>query len=221
MTIKEAFRKFRDKSEHNGLNLGVASDKGRFVRKFNEAYNRLIEYTLDKRNQDDLLLIQHLLVDDKQLKESSKHLDHVDYVLPLDYFDYSSAYVNGSKDKCESKKIELFIIKDDNRPEVLSDEYNKPSFLWREAPITLSDNKVKVYTQQEFTPNSLYLSYYRYPLQIGLVDENNPESDFKSINPEGTDKLIDRVISVAVGELDLETNNPRFQLNKGNAISKI
>ena len=61
MTPNEAYLKYRVKAEGNGLNLGVAVDGGRFVLKFNEAYNRYIEYVLDKRNQDDILSIQHLL----------------------------------------------------------------------------------------------------------------------------------------------------------------
>lgn len=225
MTPNEAFLRYRVKAEGNGLNIGVAVDKGRFILKFNEAYNRFIEYALDKRNQDDILIIQHLLEDDYEIKEKVSKYDHVNFPLPTNFFDLSSVFLIADSKKaptiCKNKKIELYQIKDENKSLYLSDELQNPSFLWRTAPYSVMDKHVKVYTQQQFNPKSLFLTYYRYPTQLALVDPLNPESDFKNTEIEGGDKLIDRIITLAVSNQDLEMLNQRTNLNKLQAKSKL
>jgi hypothetical protein len=46
-----------------------------------------------------------------------------------------------------------------------------------------------------------------------LVDETNPESDFdETLNIEWDDKSLDDIISIMVFNLDINENNPRYQL---------
>lgn len=222
MTTEQAYEKFIIKSEKNAVNDNISTDRARFVLLFNEAQNKYIENTLEKRNEDDIRTINKILVDDKRIKSEESHLDHADFQLPEDYFDFSNVYGKATKGKCKDKTIFLFEIKDENRHEILQDEFNKPSFEYREAPYIFSDCKIKVFTDSEFDLNSIYLSYYRYPVQIELLDYDDPEKGFNpDVEPEFDDKIVDRIISLAVAELNMNTENQWFQVNRDRTTSEI
>lgn len=222
MTTEQAYEKFITKSQKNAVNDNLSTDRARFVQLFNEAQNKYIENTLEKRNEDDIRTINRILVDDKRIKTEDNHLDHSDFKLPENYFDFSNVYGKASKGKCKNQVMFLFEIKDENRHEVLQDEFNKPSFQYREAPYTFSDNKIKVYTNQEFELNSIFLSYYRYPVQIELEDYDNPDLGFNNeVEPEFDDKIVDRIISLAVAELNMNTENQWQQINRDRSVSEI
>ena len=74
------------------------------------------------------------------------------------------------------------------------------------------EGKFEIY-KDNFNIDSLLLNYYRYPNQIKLQDAENPESDFANIEIEWDDKSLDDIISIMVANLDINENNPRFQLN--------
>jgi hypothetical protein len=218
MDAELAYNKFRVKAEHFGLSKGISTDRGRFVLKFNEAYNRYVEFIISAGRSDEILYIQHLLVDDKELIKKTSHLDHDDFEVPSDYFKYSNLYGIA---ECSGNvaRIDLFPIKDVDRNIIISDPNYKPSFIWQEAPFLISSNKIKAF-KDGFEYNKLYLSYYKYPSQISLLNPENPESKFSTKNIDGDDKFIDRVISLAVGEFNIDTQNNIYQVNKTRAIQK-
>ena len=91
-------------------------------------------------------------------------------------------------------------------------EFLKPSFDWREAPYTINSDQLSIY-KDNFTIDSLLLNYYRYPNQIKLQNEEDPESKFESTEVEWDDKSLDDIISLMVFNLDINESNPRYQLN--------
>jgi hypothetical protein len=108
--------------------------------------------------------------------------------------------------------ISLVELQTENLNEILQDEFSKPSFEWQEALYTVNSDKISIYTT-DFKIEELSLNYYRYPNQIKLVDETNPESDFdETLNIEWDDKSLDDIISIMVFNLDINENNPRYQL---------
>jgi hypothetical protein len=219
--VSEAYDKYLIKSEKNSINDGLSTDKGRFVVLYNEYQNRVIEYIYEKKNEDDIRYIQTLLVESYPIKYSNKKEDSYLFKLPENYFDLSTVYGNGSKNSCVNQKIDLFEIKDFDRNYILSDEFTSPSFEYREAPYIISDNNVKIFTN-DFTIDSIILSYYRYPLQVRLLDSNNPESDFDdTFDLDFDDKVIDRIISASVGGFDLNNNSERWQLNNLSAKTEL
>lgn len=221
MTAEQAYVKFLVKIDNNFENSKVSGDRGRFVLIFNESQNKMIELILDRKKDDESRYIQKVLVEDKKLnkKRTSNNLDI--FEIPKDYFDFSSAYSKATREDCERKVIELYEIKNDNKTIILTDEFTKPSFLAREAPITISSDEIKLY-KDDFIHEELYLSYHRYPVQISLQDENNPESGFNTdFNPEFDDKFLDRVISMASGEFSINDSDPKYQMDKQRAIQKI
>lgn len=211
-TIEQSYIKYKNKVEKNVTNDQSSTDRGRFVLLFNETQNKFIEFHLQQRGIDDVRYIQNFLVLDKKISHSSKTQNHYDFLLPKDYLDLADTSAIATKEKCSNKKISLFEVQAENLSEILQDEYNKPSFKWRESPFTINSNTVSVYVDN-FSINSILLSYYRYPNQISLIDPENPESQFnEDIIIEWDDKSLDRIISMCAGEFDINQNNPRLQL---------
>lgn len=221
MTTEQTYIKFLLKVNDNFENSNVAGDRGRFVVVFNEAQNKMIEYILDNKKNDEIRYIQQILVPNyKILKtESVEYADT--FSLPKDYFDLSSAYTKASNTACKDQKISLYEIKDDNKVEILQDEFNKPSFIAREAPFSLSTNKIHVY-KDCFSNDELFLSYYRYPVQIRTVVEDDPESPFNEMfAPEFDDKFLDRIISMAASLFEGNRSDPKYQIDMQRALQKV
>lgn len=223
MTAEQAYEKFQVKLNENFETSKVAVDRGRFVLVANESMNKMIENILDRKKDDEIRYIQKILVKDHKIKRDlTKVSTNLDYFpLPENYFDFSSAYSKASQGSCEHQKIDLFEIKDDDSTEIMSDEFNQPSFFAREAPFIFSSDSLVIY-KDNFTNEELFLSYYRYPQQIKLLNEDDPESDFDpKFEFEFDDKFVDRIISMAVSEYKINDGDASFQINKQQATQKL
>lgn len=221
MTTEQAYLKFQIKVNENFETSKIAVDRGRFVIILNESTNKMIENIIDSKKNDEIRYVQKVLVKDFKIpKESST--ETADYfLLPSNYFDFSSAYTKATKNNCKNQRIDLFEIKDDNSIEILQDEFNDSSFIARETPFTFSENNLIVF-KKDFINTELLLSYYRYPVQVKLLDDEDPESEFDTnFNPEFDDKFMDRIISMATSEYEVNNENPKYQINKQQAIQKI
>lgn len=198
----------------------IAVDKSRAAIALNEAQNRMVEFFLSTKIDDNLRYIQKLLRTEQINLTGEEPLVNY-FKLPVDYFEFSSVVGYGSKDKCLNKKFHLFEIKNQNKDEVINDEFNKPSFLYRESPYYISEDSVKVYVD-DFKMDKIVLDYYRYPIQLRLLDEDNPESDFDTdFTLEFDQKLIDRIISEAVFLIQVNNKESEFQMNSQISKSKI
>ncbi len=223
MQAERAYEKFQVKVDNNFETSKVAVDRGRFVLLMNESMNKMTENILDRKKDDELRYIQKLLVKDKKVsRDIPKTTADLDYFpLPQDYFDFSSAFTKATQKSCEHQKIYLYEIKDDNSTAIMSDEFNKPSFIARESPFISASDNIVVY-KEDFVNEELYLSYYRYPVQIRLLDDNNPESEFDpTYEIEFDDKFVDRIISMAVSEARINDGDVSYQINKQQAIQKL
>lgn len=221
MNVQTAYDKFQIKVNKNYETGKISVDQGRFVIIFNEAQNKFIEYILDKKNEDDIRYIQKILVSDFPILSSESKEDYNKFSLPKNYFDFSSVYAKADQDTCKGKKIFLFEIKDDDKGEILQDDYNEPSFLARESLFHITSDTIKVY-KKDFILTEILLSYYRYPVQIKLKDDEDPESGFdESFNPEFDDKFVDRIISIASGEFEFNNESQKGQFDKLRAQQKI
>jgi hypothetical protein len=220
-TTEQAFIKFQIKINETYESSKIGIDRGRFVFLFNEAQNKMVELILNRKGTDDYTYIQNILVPNKEIKRSTSIKDADVFNIPEDLLSFSSAYSTATRGNCTDVKITLFDIKDDNKTEILQDEFNKPSFIAREAPISMGDNKLFLY-KENFTHNKLFLSYYRYPKQIKLLDPDNPESLFdQSVNPEFDDLLLDRILSMASSEFEINTGDSKFQADRMRATEQL
>lgn len=221
-TTEQAFIKFQIKVNETYESSKIGVDRGRFVILFNEAQNKMVELILNRKQTDDYQYIDNLLVPNFKIDRDSSILDADTFKKPEDFLNFSSGYSTATKNECKDIKISLFDIKDDNKTEILQDEFNNASFLAREAPFSMAGNKLFVYNNNDFTHESLYLSYYRYPKKIKLLDPDNPESQFDpTANPELDELLLDRVISMASSEFEVNVENPKYQIDRMRATEQL
>lgn len=215
MTVQEAYIQYELKRGKNATTTGLTSSRGLFVRQYNEAQNKYTEFHLQNRGIDDVRYIQHLLVLDKRILASSSLYDHYNFDLPKDYLDLADARAIASKGECKDKKLFLYEVKTEDLTAKLHDNFYKPSFKWRESLFTVNSNQLSVYTDGKFTIDQILLNYYRYPKQISLIDNNDPESNFSNSSIiEWDDKSAQRIISLAAGEFDMNNMNERFQIQQ-------
>jgi len=211
-TIEQVKDRFLNKSEQNGTNDNIAVDNKRFCLLYNEAQNKFLTLHLQNRGIDDVRYIQKFLILDKRIPYSSKTQDKYNFELPKNYFDLADLRANAEKDNCK-RKINCVEVQTENITEYLQDEYLKPSFEWDETLYTINSDFISIYTDNTFKTADIFLNYYRYPSQLTLINDNNPESDFDSKSLiEWDDKSLDDIISLMVFNLDINQNNPRFQL---------
>jgi len=221
MLVEQAYQRYLLKVEKNGVNDNLSTDRGRFVIIFNEAQNKYVEFMLDRKGEDDIRYIQKLLVPNKRIPFNTKTLEYYSFKLPENYFDFANTYASCSKGVCVNQKVYLYEFKEENKNEILMDEFQRPSFLWREAPFNINSDSIKVY-YEDFKVDEILLSYYRYAQQISLIDSEDPESQFdENKKLEFDDKVIDRILSSAAGEFELNNEDPFFQQQKQRTITKI
>ena len=213
MTIDQVKDRFKVKSEKGGTNDNIAVDNLIFSLLYNESQNKYLTLQLQQRGTDDVRYIQKFLITDEQLSYISNTHSKEDFKLPLNYFDLASLRAKASKNQC-NHWIHLEEVRSENLDEKLQNEFTRPSFEWEEALYTVNSDKLSIYTDETFKISEVLLNYYRYPSQIRLIDEEDPESGFtKDSLIEWDLKTIDDIVSLMVANLDINENNPRFQVN--------
>ena len=221
MTSNEAYVKFLQKVNKNLNSNNVVADRGRFVLLYRENEIKRIQQLVSEGNDERIREIQMFLNTDISLTFSSKSNDNrVLYSLPKDYLTFSSIYAEVKKGKCKDK-IYLYEIKDKNYSTILSDNYNKPSFEYREAPFLIANNNINLFTNSEFDVEKVQISYYRYPKPMNIEGWINEEGiPSQDSNPEGDEKFINKVISMAA--TDFARNNydmDGIQINKDRTVN--
>lgn len=211
-SIEEAKDRYQIKAEKNGINDNLTTDNYRFCLNFNESQNKYLTLQLQQRGVDDVRYIQNFLVLDKKIIQKNTIENKVNFKLPEDYFDLSSARAMVKKGSCIDI-IELIEVQTENINNVLYNEHTKPSFLYRESLYTINSNLLSVYID-DFIVQNILLNYYRYPNQIQLLNPENSELGFDTTKIiEWDDKSLDDIISIMVFNYDINQNSPRYQLN--------
>lgn len=213
-TASDLYTRCLVKIEKNGTNDNVSFDYSRFVYIANEAFIKFVEKIYDDKNSDEIRYIQNLLVEEK-LSQKDKEEKYTSFSLPKNFLNHSSVNAKVSNDSCKtSTDIELFEIKDIDRDVILNDEFNKPSFKYREAPYTFSDNSLKIFTD-DFKIDEVLLNYYRYPREIKLIDDDDPEQGLDdSFSLDFDEKSLNIITSLIAKDFDINTSNERFQLQE-------
>tara|TARA_R100000656_G_scaffold124883_1_gene104195 strand:- start:827 stop:1492 length:666 start_codon:yes stop_codon:yes gene_type:complete len=221
MTPLEIYDSFIIKANENGQTDNIAVEKAKFAILYNEASVKFVEWVLDKRNEDDIRYLAPISVPDK-ITEISGTTKHQLAPLPSDYLGFGNINAKATSECCVSVDMELYEIKVENENTILNDQHSKPSIEYREAPFYIKQGEIKILVDN-FKIDEVDLMYYKYPKQIELNDPEDPESGFKDAD-EDMDfdkKAIDRIISIAVSDYNLNTNNPKFQADKSRVVSKF
>jgi hypothetical protein len=160
-----------------------------------------------KRRIDDL---QRLLTEDviTLTKKSGYYVSTND--LPADYFEWKRISANVTSDCCdEPRRMVIYLAEEANVDELLRDKNKQPSFDWAETFCTLKENKVRIYTNDEFDVPSATLSYYRQPIRIEVAGKSDPytlsvstvdvECEFKD---DIVELFIDEAVKILAGDIE-------------------
>lgn len=220
MTTEQSYEQFIVKINKNAQTDFVHCDRGRFVVLYNEAQIKHLESILQKKNEDEIRYAEKFVVPNAPLLEDSTEDNYSTFSIPNNYFDFISAIAKASTNYCQNATINLHETKLENIDLLLEDEFNKPSFDYREAPFKIGEGKVIAY-HNDFTYDSVLFTYYRYPEQIALVDPDDPESQFDTTkNPEWDDKNNNRILDSTAARFFLNNDDPKYQAAKVESIQK-
>ena len=132
------------------------------------------------------------------------------------------SYSNISKGKCVDT-ANNHLVQHDDLNDILTHPYYSPSFEWREIPVTIGgeDNKMYLYTNNEFDINSVNIEYIKYPKRLAAPSLFLPTGGYYL--PDGTtfiglnqncelsDHTHSEIVDIAVTNAYLYTQNPAIQ----------
>jgi len=159
-----------------------------------------------KRRIDDLqvLLRPHPLILDKE----DCYFGSTNW--PADYFEYKRVSFKGKTECCEGAKgWVIYLVEEENIDILLRDVGKKPSFEWRTTLVTLMNNTVKIWTNNEFDIEDAVLTYYKQPRRIEMIGVSDPYtgnlstaeviSEFKD---DIVEVLIDESVKILSGDIE-------------------
>lgn len=128
--------------------------------------------------------------------------------LPSDYLRFNKLIVIASKDKCKDQRLVSHLREEANSEELLRDKNNEPSFSWRETFHTIVGNKIKVYTDGDFTVKKVELMYYRMPREIRIIGcDYLGTSSPSNVDPELKTDVVESIIDEAAAVLAADIEN--------------
>lgn len=162
-----------------------------------------------KRRIDDL---QVLLIENK-ISFVKKDLYVESPILPSNYFEWKRVSAKANDECCaDNRNMVIYLAEEANVDELLRDKNKKPSFDWGETFCTLKDNKLRIYTNDEFVIEEGKLSYYKQPRKIqikGCIDPYTQVESTEDIESEFKDDIVELFVDEAVKILagDIESFN--------------
>lgn len=171
-------------------------------------------FEANKKRYDDLqILIEPASEHKLDIEEKDKILNKWSSDLSLlnpKYMFYIDGYIVATKGECRKRVVYInhALTKHGDVTTLLNNSNYKPSFEYQETFNTLTDNHIDVYTDGTFTPTALYISYIRYPKEIGI--EGYEELDgTPSVRQdcELPDYLEEELLNWTVLELGFNTEN--------------
>lgn len=188
--IVEAFNKASvdwPRRQLHGTNLSKTGDE-QTKRRIDDLQVLLREYKLDMKKED--------------LYYGSK-------LWPEDYFEFKRVSFKASTDCCEKSKFVIYLVEEANIDVLLNDALRGPDFNWGQALVTLANNVVKIWTNNEFAVDEATLHYYKQPRKVEWQGISNPhdgtvaavdvESEFKD---DIVEVLIDETVKILSGDME-------------------
>jgi hypothetical protein len=166
---------------------------------------------------DDLQVI----MTDRVLIPTDKKI-YVESTLPDDYMYYVRVDVLANSECCpEKRRMTVYEVEEANMGILLTSDTKGPSFEWAETLSTLVGDKLRVYTNDEFTVTDINLVYYRRPRDVrfaGCVDPNNGQAITANVTCEFKDDiaeiLVDETAAILAGDIE-SMNQYQRELQNG------
>lgn len=220
MTAEQIEQSILIQLQANGTTDKIQTNRGRIAVTYNRVQNQVIEYLIDKSDDDNRYLqkIKELNIKLNKVPTVKENLSK--FELPKNYFDFINVEAFASKEDCKNQRLNLREIKGANKNTLLTDEFSKPSFKYRESLYLIAKDTINFY-KEGFEIDNAYMDYYRYPTQMSLENPLNPESHFTKGQMEFDDKLTNKIITLTSSALMLNGNDPKYQALKQEVLQKI
>jgi len=140
--------------------------------------------------------------------------------IPADYLQWKRVDVYAKKGCCDKRRMTVYLAEEGNLNQLLRDKAKQPSFDWAETFATLINNTVHLYTNNEFEIEDAYLTYYRQPIKIQILNCSDPYTGITStaeVQSEFKDDIIELIIDEAVSIIagDIESGNQFSRTQQG------
>ena len=174
-----------------------------------------------KMNIDD---IQVLLTDTltSPVLLTKRDLYYETNTFPSNYLYFKRFAVKSISDCCvEPRRMTVYLAQVADIDNLLADNFRQPSDAWGETFCTLSSNKLKVYTNNEFELTQPILYYYRKPREVAFINCTNPSTGIVAVTDvtcefkdDITEILIDEAAAILGGDIE---SIMQYQRNKQNS----
>lgn len=124
------------------------------------------------------------------------------------YMFYVDGFILANKGSCLDIPLALILAKHADLITLMGNTNTSPNFEYQETLLTISGNRVEVYSDGTFTPTKLTIRYLRYPKKIdatGYIHFDGTDSIDQ--NCELPEYLKDEIVDLAVKELAMSTEN--------------
>lgn len=208
MTSREAYVSFLNLANKLNSNDDVNVDTGRFVL----LYNKHAKVWLERKVKTDKSLqkideLQQLVREDISLTLVNTSTDHLDFQLPDDWYEHIGGYALCTQGTCTNKLINADQAKNEEKRLILFDENWRPDFDFEWLPITVGNNTIQVYFNN-FTVNSFFIDYYRYPADIDISGYVKVDGTLSSnIDPDIDDIYVNEIIDLVVADVSMIYQN--------------
>ena len=141
--------------------------------------------------------------------------------IPKDYLRYIRTTCIGTNKKCSRKEIYIYLQEESNLNTLLANELVNPSFEWAETIGTITGDQIKIFTQEKFDINKVYLTYLRKPRAIDIAGYIKRDGSYSTnIDPELPDDMvemsIDEACRILSGDMQNQFSNQIAQQNLQN-----
>lgn len=200
----------------NDTNEGVFIPNYNFVLLYNSEKDRWLAEELKKDEDNiDINKIQELFILNFKLKLVNKSDSFIVFELPDDFFQIYGSYSIASCDNCKGITISNYERKPGNLVPLLSDDANKPSFDYQEAPFVVAGNEMILYFDK-YAVGDTFLNYYRKAGEIDMEGyEHFDGTPSTNIDPDIDDfnciEILDRIVIEITREIE---NGEGFQFSK-------
>ena len=138
---------------------GISVVSGLGLDSFKKRYEDLQSLVVNYAHQPLTLTLKNI-----QLNQWFAYLHELD----PKYMFYIDSYVVADKGRCKDRKIWINkdLAKHGDLSLLLNNDHYKPSFEYQETFNFISSDEISIFTDGEFTPTKIYISYMRYPQYI-------------------------------------------------------
>lgn len=140
--------------------------------------------------------------------------------IPTDYLHYVRTDVFAKQECCPARRMTVYEVEEANISIILDSKDKQPNFEWAETVCTRMNNKLKVYTNNEFDITECHLIYFRKPQEIqfnGCIDiatgttyTADQECEF---NDDVAEIIADNTAMILAGDIESVTQYQREQQN--------